>query len=148
MVNNEAMEAVIHDLKSQDHPNYAVIARKFNISAITLAWCFKSESISLAEDYSRNQKLFTNAQESIFIEHIKKFADLSIPPSLQIIRNLVVEVVKHLVGEHWVKCFRKCYSNEFISFYMCCINQSKHVADNVKHFEHYFQQMCLTLLLI
>ena len=100
MVNNEAMEAAIHDLKSQDHPNYAATARKFNININTLARRFKSKSISLAEDHSRNQKLLTNAQEFIFIEHIKELADLSILPNPQIIKNLVVEAVKHLVNEH------------------------------------------------
>ena len=54
MVNNEAIEAVIHDLKLQDHSSYVVIARKFNINTITFAWRFKGENISLAEDYSRN----------------------------------------------------------------------------------------------
>ena len=100
MVSNEAMEAAIHDLKSQDHPNYTATARKFNINVIILARHFKSKNVSLAEDYSRNQKLLTKAQKFIFIEHIKKFADLSIPLSFQIIRNLVVEAVKHSIGEH------------------------------------------------
>ena len=100
MVNNEAMEATIHDLKSQNHPNYTDTARKFNINIITLAWCFKSKSISLMKDYSKNQKLLTNAQKFIFIKHIKKLADLDILPSLQIIKNLVVEVVKHPINKY------------------------------------------------
>ena len=99
------MEAVIHDLKLQDHSNYVATARKFNINVITLARYFKNENVSLVEDYFKNQKLFINAQEFIFIEYIKKFADLNILLNLQIIKNLVVEAVKHLINECWVKCF-------------------------------------------
>ena len=100
MVNNEAMEAAIHDLKSQNHPNYAVTARKFNINTTTLARHFKNKNVSLAENHSKNQKFFTNTQESIFIEHIKKLANLSIFLNLQIIKNLVMEAMKHPIDEH------------------------------------------------
>ena len=100
MVNNETMETVIHNLKLQDHPNYAATAKKFNINATTLTQRFKSKNVSLMEDHSRNQKLLTNAQESILIEHIKEFADLSILLNPQIIKNLVVEAVKYLVNKY------------------------------------------------
>ena len=100
MVNNEAIEAAIHDLKSQDHHNYTATARKFNINTITLTRHFKNKNISLIENHSKNQKLFTDAQESIFIEHIKKLTNLSILPSLQIIKKLVVEAMKHSIDEY------------------------------------------------
>ena len=105
MVNNEAIKVIIHDLKSQDHPNYTVTAKKFNINIITLTQHFKNKNIFLAEDHSKNQKFFTNVQKFIFIEHIKKFVDLNISPNLQIIKNLVMEAVKYLINECWIKCF-------------------------------------------
>ena len=59
-----------------------------------------------------------------------------------------MEAVKYLINEYWVECFQKHYPNEFINLYMHCIDQSRHVANNARHFEHYFQQVHLTLLLI
>ena len=100
MVNNETIKAVIHDLKLQDHPNYAITAKKFNINVTTLTQHFKNKNVSLAEDHFKNQKLLTNTQKSIFIEYIKKFVDLSIPLNPQIIKNLIVETVKHLINKY------------------------------------------------
>ena len=99
MVNNEAIEAAIEDLESQEKPNYAATARSFNVDQNTLARRFKGQSVSISEAHSRSQKLLSNAQEAVLIEHIKELADLGIPPSPQIIRNLVVETVKHPVSE-------------------------------------------------
>ena len=35
------IEAVINDLKSQEHPNIAATATKFNVNRSTLSWRYK-----------------------------------------------------------------------------------------------------------
>ena len=41
MVNNEAIEAAIKDLKSQKKPNYAATAKSFNVNQNTFVQHFK-----------------------------------------------------------------------------------------------------------
>ena len=99
MVKNEAIETAIEDLKSQKKSNYVITARSFNVDQNMLAQHFKNQSISISEAYFRNQKLFSNTQTIVFVEHIKELTNLNIPPNFQIIKNLVVEIIKPLVNK-------------------------------------------------
>ena len=59
-------------------------------------------------------------------------------PTPQMIENLVTEIVGYPVGGRWVERFCKRYSNELESLHLRGIDQTKHIADNSKHFQHYF----------
>ena len=138
MVNEAAIQEAIIDLKSQKAPNFAATAKKHSVPRLTLTRRFKGETVSSAEAHSRHHKLLTNAQESVLIEHIRKLSDRGIHPTPQILENLVVEFVRKHVGKCWVYRFLERYENELTSVYLRNIDQSRHIADNSKYFEHYF----------
>ena len=138
MVNNEAIEQAIKDLKSQKSPNFTTTAKKYDLDRTTLTRRFKGEALSYSEARSRSHKLLTNAQESVLIDHIRKLSDRGLNPTPKILENLVVEITGHSVGGRWIERFQKRYENELASIYQRNIDQSRHIADNSRHFEHYF----------
>ena len=138
MTKNEAIEQAIDDLKSQEAPNIDATARKWGVVESTLRRRYKGESVSYSEARSRSTMLLTNTQESFIIEYINKLSARNMHPTPQMLENLVVEITGHLVGERWVERFRKRHGNEITSRDLRNIDQSRHVADNSKHFQHYF----------
>ena len=139
MVNETDIQQAISDLKSQKIPNYTQTAKKYNVQKTTLMRRFKGETVSTEEAHSRDQKLLTTAQESILVEHIRKLSNRGLPPTPKILENLVTEIVGHPIGGRWIERFRKRYGNELTSVYLRNIDQSRRIADNSKHFEHYFK---------
>lgn len=138
MVNEKAIEQAISDLRSQKPPKFAATAKKYNLERTTLMRRFKGESVSYSDARSRSNKLLTNVQESILIEHIRKLSDQGLHPTPRILENLVAELVRKPVGGRWIERFQKRYENELTSVYLRNIDHSRHIADNSKHFEHYF----------
>ena len=99
MVNEADIQAAISDLKSQKTSNIAQTAKKHNIQKTTLLRRFKGETVSNIEARSKNQKLLINVQERILIDHIRKLSDRGLHPTPKIFENLIVELVKHPIGE-------------------------------------------------
>ena len=138
MINNEAVEQAISDLRSQKPPKYAATAKKYNIDRTTLMCRFKGETTSYSKARSRSNKLLTNAQESVLIEYIRKLSNQGLHSTPRILKNLAVELVHKPIGERWIERFRKRYENRLTSVYLRNIDQSRHIADKSRHFEHYF----------
>ena len=141
MSKNQAIEHAINDLKSQKAPNIDATAKKWGVVESTLRRRYKGKTVSRSEGQSRSNMLLTNAQEDVLIEHINKLSARNLHPTIQTVENLAREIVGHPVGERWVERFRKCHGNKLRSRYMRNIDHSRHVADNSKHFQHYFDNV-------
>ena len=139
MAHNDAIKQAITDLESQNPPQYAATAKKYNVDHTTLMRRFKGEITSYSEARSKTHKLLTNAQELVLIDYIRKLSDRGIHPTPQILENLVVEVVQGPVGRRWVERFQKRYKNELASVYLRNIDHMRKIADNTRHYEHYFK---------
>ena len=98
MVNEEAIKEAISDLRSQEKPNYAQTALKYKIDRTTLARRFKGETTSNHEAHSIHHKLLIDAQEEVLLKHISDLSDRGMPPTPQILENLVVEIVRRPIG--------------------------------------------------
>ena len=138
MSNNEAILHAIDDLNSQKIPNFAATAKKYNIVRSTFQRRFKGQTVPRSEAQSRSNMLLTNVQESALIECINKLSARNMHPTPQMLESLVVEIIGRPVGERWVERFQKRHGNELTSRYLRNIDQARHVADNSKHFQHYF----------
>jgi hypothetical protein len=138
MVNNEAIQLAIADLESQECPNYTATAKKYNISRVTLARRHQGIQQSRDKINSIHHKLLTTAQEEVIIKHINSLTDRAIPPTPKILSNIVQEVVKQDIGEHWVPRFCKRYQDQIKSRYLRAIDQQRTIADNSPHFQHFF----------
>ena len=70
MVNNNAIELAISDLRSQNPPQYASTAQKYKVNRRTLMRRFKGENVLYDEARLKTYKLLTNAQELVLIDYI------------------------------------------------------------------------------
>ena len=141
MAKNEVIEQAINDLKSQKAPNIDITAKRWGIVESTLRRRYKGETVSRTEAQYRSTMLLTNAQEEVFIEHINKLSARNMHPTPQMIKNLIREMIGRPIGERWVEHFQKRHENKLHSHYMRNINQSRHIADNSRHFQHYFDNV-------
>ena len=138
MVNEADILKAISDLKSQKKLQYAKTARKYNIERTTLMRRYKGQTASYQEARSIHQRLLTNAQEEVILDHISKISARGLPPTPQILQNLVVELVQHDIGERWVRRFCQRHKNRIASIYLKGIDNSRKVADNSRYFEHFY----------
>jgi hypothetical protein len=95
MANEGYILKAISDLESQKKPQYAQVARKYNIDRTTLMRRYKGLTVSKRQAASIHRKLLTDAQEEVLLDHISTLSSRGLPPTAQILRNLVVEIVKH-----------------------------------------------------
>ncbi|KAN0085065.1 hypothetical protein V8E54_001532 [Elaphomyces granulatus] len=81
------MDEAIAFLKSQDTPNYAAAARKFNVNAISLSRRFNGKTVSRSKAASLYKKLLTDAQEQVLLDRIEQLSSRGMPPTPQILEN-------------------------------------------------------------
>ena len=148
MHKNDAILKAIDDLNSQEVPNVNATAKKYNIVQSTLQRRFKGQTVSYTEAQSRSTMLLTTAQESALIEHINELSARGLHLTPQLLENLIVEIVRRPIGERWVERFCKRHSNEVKSIYLRGIDQARHIADNSRHFQHYFDTVRVLLIYI
>ena len=146
MVNTGAILEAIDDLQSQEAPNINATARKHNVVESTLRRRYNRQTTSHRNAHSENLQLLTDAQEEVLIEYINKLSTRGMHPTPQILDNLVTEIVGHHIGERWVERFCERHKTELKSLYLRGIDQARHIADNSKHFKHYFDTISTQLI--
>jgi hypothetical protein len=99
----------------------------------------KRQTVSNREATSIHKQLLTDAQENVLLEHISKLTARGLPPTPQMLRNIVNKAVGHEVGECWVRRFCGRHKDRIKSLYLRGIDNSRKVADNSEHFEHFYQ---------
>ena len=146
MVNNEAIQEAIDDLESQTTPNISATAKNYGVDRSTLSRRYNSKTVSGTQFRSKSLQLLTNAQEEVLVEHINKLSIRGMHPTPQILENLITEIVGHPIGERWVERFCKRHRTQLKSLYLRGIDQARHIADNSKHFKHYFDTVSTQLI--
>ncbi|PVH90585.1 hypothetical protein DM02DRAFT_472763, partial [Periconia macrospinosa] len=111
----------------------------YNLDRTTLMRRFKGKTTLYQASRSVHQKLLTDAQEEVLLQHITDLSDRGMPPTPQILEKLIVEMVREPVGKCWVRRFCQRYENKIKSIYLRGIDQTRKVADNTAHFEHFYQ---------
>ena len=97
MVHNETILKATDDLNSQKTPNVKTTGKKYNVTYSTLQHCFNSKTIFYNKIHSKSIMFFTNAQKSIFIEHINELSVRGLHPILQMLENFVVKIISYLI---------------------------------------------------
>jgi hypothetical protein len=130
-------EAIIY-ADSQEAPNYTEIARKFNVTRTTLWRRHTGQTVSRAAATSALKKLLTDSQENEIIDYINKLTARGFPPTPQILENIIVERLKAPIGGSYIRKFVKRHNDRIQSVYLRTIDNARKIADNSKHFEHFY----------
>ena len=141
MVNNKAISAAIADLRSQEPLNFAATARKHKIDKTTLRRRFYGEQAPRSVAQLNAQGHLSNNMERVLVERINMLSARGMPPTPQFVNNLVIELSGSPVSPHWVSRFVKRHKKEICSIYLDSIDSARHMADNSKHFRHYFDSV-------
>jgi hypothetical protein len=138
MANEADIAKAISDLDSMEKPNFFAVAKKYNVNRTTLTRRYKGQTVSNREATSVFKQLLTDAQEDVLLEHISKLTARGLPPTPQMLRNIVIKAVGHDIGECWVRRFCHRHEDRIKSLYLRGIDQTRKVADNSEHFEHFY----------
>ena len=112
MVSEEVIQKAIADLEAQEAPNYRETSRKYGIHHTTLLRRFKGITVLRKTAISLcGKRNLTDAQEEVLLKQINILADRGMPPTPQILRNMVQESLKADVGVHWATRF--CQRHQF-----------------------------------
>ena len=96
------MEAAIAHLKAQKQPNYAEAARIFEIEPTTLRRRFLGLTATRTQAISEHCQRLNEAQEEVLLGYIDSLTDRYIPPTTQIVKNLVEEIIGGPIGKNWM----------------------------------------------
>jgi hypothetical protein len=94
---------------------------------------FTNQSISHYEAKSTQPKLLSDAQEEV-------------PATSQILKNIVVELVRKPVWKKWIRQFCQQYVDRTASGYFRGIDQKHKIADNSVYLQYMYQIVCTFLL--
>lgn len=132
------IDLALAELEASDRPNINATAKVYGLSESTLRRRFRGQTQSRAEAASTKSKLLKTDQELVIIEHIKELTSRGMPPTSQMLRNLVEELVGHTIGKHWTGRFIKRYETHLIGTYLKGIEHVRKVSDNLAYYSQYF----------
>jgi len=79
MTNEEAMKKALAELESSSKPNYTEIAQKRDF-------------------FSSQRQCLSDIQEELLIDQINRLTDRGIPPTSQIVKNFVEEIIRRALA--------------------------------------------------
>ncbi|OXV05138.1 hypothetical protein Egran_07094 [Elaphomyces granulatus] len=112
MVSEADIKLALNDLKSHKSPNYTATANKYNVDRNTLSRRYKGICMSNHDEHSAYQNFLPDAQEEVILGYINDLSDRGMPPTPQILENIVIEIVKQPIGRNWITRFCQRYRNE------------------------------------
>jgi hypothetical protein len=148
MRNLDRIPEAIADLESQELPNVAATARKYDIERTTLRNRWKGKSTSMEECVSVYRQCLTTSQEQALILVINKLTDRNIPPTTAIVKNLAEEIRGSAVGKNWTALFVKRHSKELKSLYLKSIDNKRVKGEYPPAYELFYQLVKLFYLLL
>jgi hypothetical protein len=104
----------LKSLKPGEKPNYTEIAKKHGVNRVTLSRRHRGVQSSQATQYE-NQRILNNQQSQTLIKWINELTERGLPPSHEILRNFVKEIVGKKPGKHWPVRFVKKHQNELLA---------------------------------
>jgi hypothetical protein len=118
MVNEHDMMQALAECDISEEPNYAEIARKYNLLRTTLSRRHRGKTTSRREYQSQAHQCLTDAQEQVLINQINRLTERNLPPTSQMVRNFAEEMIGRAVGKNWVSQFIQRHQSELKSLYL------------------------------
>ncbi len=122
-----------------DDPNYADIARRFNLVRSTLWRRHVGRTRSRAEFLSQSIQCLNRAQEEELLRLIQEWTRRRMPPTPQIVRNLAEEIIQWRVGKNWTSDFVRRHRTKLTSVYLRNMDHQRIKAESVPYFEESFR---------
>jgi hypothetical protein len=148
MAYNGNFELALASIKAQKIKRYKATADKYVVEPTALRLYSQGKRTTRAEAAAIHNKLLSNVQEKAILGHIETLTLKGLPPTKEILENLIVELLHRPIGVNWVTRFIVRYSDEISSPYLRAIDNSRRIADNTKNFEQYYTRVCIIRVII
>ena len=125
MVNEDDMKKALAEIERSLKPNYAQIARDHGLVLSTLMRRVQGKTTSREEFQSQVHQCLTNAQERVLINQINRLTERGIPPTSQMVRNFVEEMIGRTIGKNWTGEFCRRHKSELKSLYLRNIENTR-----------------------
>ncbi len=132
------IELAIAQLKQQDRPNIAAMARSHAVAESTLRDRWKGKSMSKRAAASEYRQRLTFAQEEALIQQINQLIDREISPTPRIIRNMAEELLEGSIGKNWTSDFIKRYQNQLKSVYLRNIDNHRIKSEYAPSYKQFY----------
>ena len=143
MVKNGDINTAIADIEAQrargENICYEATAAKHNVERSRLSRRCRGVTMSHDQYISERCRHLTNGQEKVLIKRINYLTDKGIPPTSQIVKNLVEEICQTEVDKNWVGRFLKRHGHVLKSGYLRCIANERIKAEYLPNFLLFFQ---------
>jgi transposase-like protein len=137
------IDLALAECEKEAIPNWSAIAKKHGVHRTTLRRRFKGSQRSFVESRSENVQRLTLEQEEVLISFINKYSDRSMPPTSQIVKNVVEELCRGPVDKNWVGRFTKRYKHRLRAVYLRTIDGKRVSSEYIPLLEKFYTQVRL-----
>ena len=116
------IEKALAELREQDLPNFTEVSRKYDFHRTTLSRRYYGQTTSRDDPTNIYNRCLAKHEEDALVGLINRLTKKRLPPTPQIVKNLVEEMRGSTVGKNWVGKFVKRCRNELKSIYLCRID--------------------------
>jgi hypothetical protein len=148
MTDEEAMKKALADLESYSKPNYTEIAKKHGVGRYTLSRRHQGQTTSRRDFFSNYRQCLTDIQEQLLIDQINRLTDRGIPPTSQIVKNFIEEMIRRAMGKNWTDGFVKRHTDVLKSLYLRNIDNQRVKGQYIPAYRLFFTLVLLFLLLL
>src|SRR5882757_9295132 len=106
------IEKALAELREQDLPNFTEVARKYDFHRTTLSRQYYGQTTSKDDPTNIGNRCLTRHEEDSLVTLINRLTKKRLPPTPQIVKNLVEEMRGSTVRKNWVGEFVKRRGNK------------------------------------
>jgi transposase-like protein len=139
MVLVDRLAEALAECDLNDVPNYADIARRFNLVRSTLWRRHVGRTRSRAEFLSQSIQILNRAQEEELLRLVTEWTRRRMPPTPQIVRNLAEEIAGFRVGKNWTGEFVHRHKGKLTSVYLRNMDHQRIKAESVASFSEFYR---------
>jgi hypothetical protein len=96
----ERLELALADIRKQSIPNIRGTTKSYNVDRTTLTRRFNGSQQSFQASHEDTHQCLTNVQEEVLIGFINRLTERSLPPTSQVVKNVVEELRGRPVGKN------------------------------------------------
>jgi hypothetical protein len=129
------------EIGSENKPNYAEYARKYELDRTTLSRRHRGKTVSRKEATSEHRQNLTTLQEQELIHHINHLSDRNLPPTAEIVQNIAEEMFRYIIGKNWTGNFVRRHQRVLKSLYLRNIDNQRIKAEYLPLFKFFYDMV-------
>ena len=132
------IEKAVAHLKAQDEPNILAASKLFKVEYSTLWRRYRGKTQSREDAAADHRQLLNKHQEEVLLGYIDRMTARHIPPTPQIVENLVSELIGRAPGKNWAATFVRRHKERICSRYLNPLDRSRCSVEKPALFQQFY----------